>query len=306
MHSSLHLAIQSNIIKETLSILRDGEQLQTIMNPKLIRIQELSRNDPHMVFTSLGHLINEDFLRECHANMDPDKAVGIDNITKADYEKNLEANLKDLVERLKKHAYKPRPARKVEIPKDNGKMRTLSIYCYEDKLIQEALRQILEAIFEPLFSDSMMGFRPQRSCHMALKRLTFMIEKRPTNYVVDADIKGFFDNLDHEKIMFFIGRKIKDPNICRLIRRMLKAGIMNGTEFEETLLGSGQGSVTSPVIANIYMHCVVAWWFENRVKPTLKGYADIVIYADYAEVKTMPKNYLKYSVYVDFQLKTSA
>ena len=119
------------------------------MKTKLRRISELSRDNPNMVFTSLGHLINEDMLRICHRHMDGKKAVGIDGVTKEIYEERLEENLKDLVDRIKRKAYRPRPARRVEIPKDNGKMRPLSIYCYEDKLVQEALRRILEAVFEP-------------------------------------------------------------------------------------------------------------------------------------------------------------
>jgi len=233
-----------------------------------------------MVFTSIGHMIDQELLRQCHEKMDGDKAVGIDGITKEDYEKNLEENQESLVERLKKKSYKPKPARRVEIPKENGKMRPLSIYCYEDKLVQEALKEILEAVFEPHFYDSMMGFRPGRSCHMALRKLNVMLEKNKTDYVLDADISGFFNHLNHEWIMKFIGARIQDPNILRLVRRMLKAGIMEDYQFEPTEEGSGQGSVCSPVIANIYMHYVLAWWFEEKVKPVMRGYCDIVIYAD--------------------------
>ena len=233
-----------------------------------------------MVFTSIGHLIDKEMLLQCHAEMDGDKAVGIDGITKEEYGKNLDENLNDLIARLKRRAYKPKPARRVEIPKDNGKMRPLSIYCYEDKLVQEALKEILEAVFEPMFYDCMMGFRPNRSCHQALRRLNTMIERKYTNYVLDADIKGFFDHLDHEWIMKFIGAKIKDPNILRLVRRMLKAGIIENYQYENTEEGSGQGSVCSPIIANIYMHYVLAWWFEEKIKPDAKGFCDLVIYAD--------------------------
>ena len=174
-----------------------------------------------MVFTSLGHLINQEMLKSCHTQMDGTKAVGIDGITKEEYGRNLEENLNALVERLKRKSYKPKPARLLEIPKDNGKLRPLSIYCYEDKLVQEALRRILEAVFEPIFYDEMMGFRPNRGCHKAIRKLNIMLERKPTNYVLDADIKGFFQHLDHEWIMRFIESKIKDPNILRLVRRML-------------------------------------------------------------------------------------
>ena len=250
------------------------------METKLARISQLSKENPDMVFTSLGHLINKEMLENCHVQMDGTKAVGIDGITKEEYGRRLEENISALIERLKKKSYKPKPARLVEIPKDNGKMRPLSIYCYEDKLVQEALRRILEAVFEPIFYDEMMGFRPNRGCHKAIRKLNLMLERKPTSYVLDADIKGFFQHLDHEWIIRFIGSRIKDPNIIRLVRRMLKAGIMNNYEFEETEEGSGQGSVCSPVISCIYMHYVLVWWFKEVITPKLKGYAGLVVYAD--------------------------
>lgn len=250
------------------------------MGTKLERISQLSKENPEMVFTSIGHLINKELLMKCHEKMDGDKAVGIDGVTKEEYGRNLEENLDRVVERLKKKSYRPQPARRIEIPKDNGKTRPLSIYCYEDKLVQEALRMVLEAVFEPHFYDEMMGFRPNRSCHMALRKLNEMIEMRPTNYVLDADVKGFFDHIDHEWAVKFIESRIKDPNITRLIRRMLKAGIMRDIQYEETEEGSGQGSICSPIIANIYMHYILLWWFKEKVKPALRGYAEIIVYAD--------------------------
>ena len=229
------------------------------METKLARISELSMQNPEMVFTSIGHLINKELLEECHEDMDGKKAVGIDGISKDDYGKDLDANLDDLVARLKRKAYKPKPARRVEIPKDNGKMRPLSIYCYEDKLVQEALRRVLEAVFEPMFYDEMMGFRPGRSCHRAIKMLGTMIERNYTNYILDADIKGFFDHLDHEWIVRFIESRIKDPNIIRLVRRMLRAGIMKDYEFEPTEAGSGQGSLCRYRHNEPYAELVVMW-----------------------------------------------
>lgn len=158
-------------------------------------------------------MINKEFIIECHKAMDSKKAVGIDGITQYEYEANLVANLDRLVERLKNHSYKPKPARRVEIPKNNGKTRPLSIYCYEDKLIQEALKRILEAVFEPMFFDEMTGFRRNRSCHHALRMLNSMIEKNKTSYVLDADIKGFFAHLDHVWMMKFIETRIKSLSI---------------------------------------------------------------------------------------------
>ena len=250
------------------------------MATKLERISELSTQNPDMVFTSIGHLIDVKLLRECHEKMDGDKAVGIDGITKEEYGRHLEENLVDLVERLKRKSYKPQPAKRVEIPKDNGKTRPLSIYCYEDKLVQEALRRVLEAVYEPMFYDEMMGFRPKRSCHKAIRVLNEMIERKNTNYILDADIKGFFDHLDHEWIVKFVESRIKDPNITRLVRRMLKAGIMKDFQYEATEEGAGQGSVCSPILANLYMHYVLLWWFKERIQPSMKGYSGIVVYAD--------------------------
>ena len=250
------------------------------MGTKLARISELSEECPNIVFTSIGHLIDVEMLTECHRDMDGKKAVGIDGITKDMYETNLKENLDNLVNRLKTKSYRPKPARRIEIPKDNGKTRPLSIYCYEDKLVQEAVRRLLEAVFEPHLYDEMMGFRPNRGCHDAIKELNVMLEQRKTNWVLDADIKGFFDHLDHEWIVKFVESRIKDPNVIRLIRRMLKGGILKDFQYEETEEGSGQGSVCSPIIANIYMHYVLVWWFKEKVQPTMKGYSGIIVYAD--------------------------
>ncbi len=250
------------------------------METKLERISQLAKENPELVFTSIGHLINVEMLKECHKTMDGKKAVGIDGISKDEYGKNLEKNLRNLVGRLKDKSYKPKPARVVEIPKDNGKTRPLSIYSYEDKLVQEALRRIIEAVFEPIFYEEMMGFRPKRNCHMAIRKLNVMIENHCTSYILDADIQGFFEHIDHEWAVKFVESKIKDPNIIRLVRRMLKAGIMKDYQYVETESGSGQGSVCSPIIANIYMHYVLVWWFKERVQPYLKGYSGLVVYAD--------------------------
>ena len=159
------------------------------MGTKLERITQLSKENPDMVFTSIGHLINIEMLKECHMKMDGDKAVGIDGVTKEEYGKELDKNLEDLVDRMKRKAYHPKPARRVEIPKDNGKTRPLSIYCYEDKLVQDALRRLSEAVFEPCFYEEMMGFRPGRGCHDAPRLLDSRIGGNKTSWVLDADIR---------------------------------------------------------------------------------------------------------------------
>lgn len=250
------------------------------METKLERISQLSSQNPQMKFNSIGHLIDKDLLKRCHTKMDGDKAVGDDRITKAEYETKLDENLGNLTERLKNKSYKPKPARIFEIPKDNGKTRAISIYSYEDKLVQEALRMILEAVFEPHFYDEMCGFRPNRGCHGAIKRLNDIIEGQKVNYILDADVRGFFDNLNHDWIIKFIESKISDPNIIRLTRRLLKSGIMRNGSFEVTDYGAGQGNVCAPIISNIYMHYVLIWWFKEKVQPILKGYGGLVVYAD--------------------------
>ena len=240
-----------------------------------------SKQNRQKRFKILRHISNENTLRAIHKTMDKRKAYGIDKVTKEDYERNLEENLANLVRRMKSGSYRPNPTRRVYIPKETkGKMRPLGISCYEDKLVQEALRRILEAVFEPLFYDEMMGFRPNRGCHRAIRKLNTMLERKPTSYVLDADVKGFFQHLDHEWIIRFIESKIKDPNITRLVRRMLKAGIMNDYQFEATEGGGGQGSVCSPVISCIYMHYVLVWWFKEVITPRLKGYGGLIAYAD--------------------------
>ena len=161
------------------------------METKLARIADKSRNEKRPIFTSLYHLINEELLKECHKELDGSKAVGIDNISKKEYAENLDENIKDLVKRLKNKAYKPAPSLRVYIPKGNGKMRPLGISIYEDKIVQLALKKILDSIYEPKFQDNMYGFRPNRSCHKAIKYVHHSIMQNRISYIVDADVKWF-------------------------------------------------------------------------------------------------------------------
>jgi len=250
------------------------------MGTKLDRIGEMSANDPKLVFTSLYHLINEELLRECHREIDGKKATGVDNVTKAEYEANLDENLKDLVARLKRKSYKPQPSLRVYIPKNNGKLRPLGMAAYEDKLVQSALGKVLAAVYEPKFHNSMYGFRPNRGCHDALRELNRLVEKGKTNYIVDADIRGFFNNIDHERVLELIRFRLADPNILWLIKKSLTAGVVEDGKWQPTIKGTEQGNLASPVIANIYMHYALALWYEIKLKKTLRGESGLVIYAD--------------------------
>lgn len=250
------------------------------METKLNRIKEMSANNPKMVFTSLYHLINEDLLRRCHKEMDGKKATGVDKVTKAEYEVKLDENLEDLVNCLKRKSYKPQPSLRVYIPKANGKMRPLGMAAYEDKLVQSALGRILMAVYEPKFRNSMYGFRSGRGCHDAIKDLAIQIEKGKTNYVVDADIKGFFNNIEHERVIELIQYRIADPNMLWLIKKTLTAGVVEDNKWQPTVKGTEQGNLASPVIANIYMHYALALWYDVKFKMSCRGASGLVIYAD--------------------------
>jgi group II intron reverse transcriptase/maturase len=250
------------------------------MGTGLGRIREMSKANPKMVFTSLYHLINEELLRVCHRDLDGKKATGVDNVTKAEYETNLKENLTNLVSRLKRKNYKPQPSLRVYIPKANGKMRPLGMASYEDKLVQSALGWVLTSVYEPKFRNSMYGFRPNRGCHDALKELARQVEKGKTSYIVDADIKGFFNNIRHDRVIELIKFRITDPNILWLIKKTLTAGVVEDGKWQPTEKGTEQGNLASPVIANIYMHYALAIWYEAVFKKTCKGESGLVIYAD--------------------------
>ena len=251
------------------------------METKLARIAEAAKVRPSEKFTSLAHLINERTLAERHRKMEIGKASGVDGETKATYSENLEANLQDLVARMKRQAYKPQPALRKYIPKQGtDKMRPLGLPSYEDKLVQGVLAKILGAIYEQDFLDCSHGFRPGRGCHEALRQLGEIIETRRVNYILDADIRGFFDHVDHEWLMKFVAHRVADPNVLRLIQRFLKAGVMEAGIVYDTPEGTPQGGVISPLLANVYLHYVLDLWFEKAVKRACRGEAYMVRYAD--------------------------
>lgn len=251
------------------------------MYTKLERIAEIAKEKPNEKFTSLIHLINKEMLTICHNELKANKAVGIDGVTKDEYEENLDENLENLLERMKKFKYKPQPVRRVHIPKPGSeKKRPLGIPSYEDKLVQLAINKIVTQIYEQDFIDNSFGFRPNRGCHDALKILNVYLSKRNINYVVDVDIKGFFDNVDHEWLMKFLNHRIADKNLMRYISRFLKSGVIENGKFQKSYEGTPQGGIISPILGNIYLHYVLDLWFEKVVRKYCKGEAYIVRYCD--------------------------
>lgn len=225
--------------------------------------------------------INKESLKEQHKKQEKGKAVGIDNIRKEEYGENLEENIDNLIERMKKFTYRPQRTRRIYIPKEGStKQRPISIPAYEDKLVQGNMAEILEQIYEPIFLNTSYGFRPGKSCHGAIERLDKIIMKEKVNYVVDADIKGFFENMDHKWLMKFLEKTIEDKNFLRYIGRFLKAGVMEGMKKYETDKGTPQGGVISPILANIYLHYVIDLWFKIKIQRNCTGGAYIVRYAD--------------------------
>ncbi len=250
------------------------------MTQKVTRINQIAKENDKVIFTSIYHMIDNELLRECFDELKGNKAVGIDEVTKDEYFRNITQNIDDLVDRLKTKKYRPMPSRRVYIPKSNGKLRNLAIANFEDKIVQLALKKILEAIFEPRFSNNMYGFRKNVGCHDALAQVTYDIEWNYTSYVVEADIKGFFDNINHDNLMKCLELHIRDTNILILVRKFLKAGVMDKGRFYVSEYGTPQGSIVSPILAKIYMYYCLIKWFEKYVKPKLRGFASIINYAD--------------------------
>jgi len=263
--------------EETSSAHRGGEQVAT----KLHRIAEKARKEPGFKFTSLFHLMNEEHLRGCFTQLRGDAAAGIDKLTKAAYAERLEARLPELADRLHRMAYIPQPVRRQYIPKPGStKQRPLGVPSFEDKLVEAGLVRIMEAVYEQDFIDDSYGFRPGRSCHQALRELSRTVEHQPVNYIVEADIKGFFDHVDHEWLVRFLGHRIGDQRILRMVSRFLKAGVSEDGMIRISEEGTPQGGVISPLLANIYLHYVLDLWFEKVFRKRCRGFARLIRYAD--------------------------
>jgi len=247
---------------------------------KISLITGHARRDPDFQFTSLAHLLDVEYLRDCYKSLNRNKAVGVDNVSWEEYGNNLEENLEQLVSRLKRKKYKPIPARRVYIPKSETEKRPLGISALESKIVERGITWILESIYEQDFLNCSYGFRPGRNCHQALKELNDLIMFQPVSHIVEADIEGFFDNVSHEKLMEFIRIRINDTTLLNLIEKFLKAGYIDEGKLVTTDTGTPQGSILSPMLANIFLHYVLDTWFETTVKSHVKGFCEIVRYAD--------------------------
>ncbi len=234
----------------------------------------------HSKVQSLMRYVNEKTLAESYARQPRKKAVGVDEVTKEQYGENLEEKLRNLVNRMKAFSYKPYPVRRAYIPKANGKLRGLGIPSFEDKVVQGVFKEILEAIYEPKFKEFSFGFRPNRSCHDAIQLVNKYIMADKVNYIVDADIKGFFDNIDHEWMIKFLEHDIADKNFIRYIKRFLIGGVMEEGKKLATDKGTVQGGLISPVLANVYLHYVLDVWFDYVKAREYRGEMYLVRYAD--------------------------
>jgi RNA-directed DNA polymerase len=252
------------------------------MATDLTRIGEKARREPELVFTSLyHHICDVDNLRACYDALDARKATGVDGVTKAEYGENLEENLQDLSARLKRMGYRPGPKKRSYIPKPgSAKGRPLGISNLEDKIVEAATKRTLEPIYEAVFEDSSHGYRPERSQHKCLDALGRTIQQRKVSYIVEADIRSFFDRVNWDWLVKFLRHRIGDERVIRLIIRMLKSGIMEDGLVRATEEGTPQGSILSPLLSNIYLHYVLDVWFSRRVRGRCRGEAYYYRFAD--------------------------
>lgn len=247
----------------------------------------LSGKDSRKEFTCLVHHFNVESLLGCFHQLDGKKAIGIDGITKDAYGENLQENITDLINRMKRMAYIPGPVKEVLIPKDGGKpgaTRPLGISNLEDKIVQKMMQKILEAIYDPIFYKNSYGFRPEKGCHDAIKDLQQYLYSNDVEIVIDIDLGNFFGTIDHEELKGILSEKIKDPKFMRYIDRMFKAGVLSDGDLRVDENGVPQGSICSPVLANVYAHYAIDEWIIETVKPRCKGKVEFFRYADDAVI----------------------
>jgi group II intron reverse transcriptase/maturase len=254
--------------------------LETI-STKLRRIAKLAREAPERAFVSLGHNLDMDWMKEAYRRTRKDGAVGVDGQTARQYEQKLEENLQELLDRAKAGTYRAPPVRRVHIPKGDGKQqRPIGIPTLEDKVLQRAVSMVLETVYEQDFLPCSYGFRPQRSAHQALQVLRDQLMAMGGGTVIEVDIEKFFDSLDHARLREILSQRVRDGVLVRLIGKWLNAGVMDKGELHYPEAGTPQGGVISPLLANVYLHEVLDVWFEQVVKPRLRGQAHMIRYAD--------------------------
>jgi group II intron reverse transcriptase/maturase len=250
------------------------------MSPGLLKVTERAKRHPDARFNSLAHLVDEAALGRAYDRMRKDAAVGADGITKEQYGQRLEDNLRELHERLKTMRYRHQPIRRVHIPKGDGRTRPIGVSSVEDKIVQGALREVLEAVYEQGFLECSYGFRPDRSAHDALRAMHQMAYRERITVVLEADIQAFFDSIDREKLLELLQIRVADPPLLRLLGKCLHVGVLDGEEFSKPGEGTAQGSIISPMFGNVYLHYVLDLWFEHEIKPRLQGQARLIRYAD--------------------------
>ena len=254
------------------------------ISTKLARIATLAKSSPSMPLTTLAHHIDVNWLREAHRRTRKDGAIGIDGQSAKQYAERLEENLLALHERAKSGMYRAPPVRRTYIPKASGEPRPLGIPTFEDKVLQRAVVMVLEAVYEQDFLECSYGFRPQRSAHQAIDALRDAATWIAGGWVIELDIRKYFDSIDHERLREVLHQRVRDGVILRLIGKWLKAGVMEEGAVRQNDAGTPQGGVISPLLANIFLHTVLDVWFEEQVKPRLGGRAKLVRYADDAVI----------------------
>jgi RNA-directed DNA polymerase len=256
-------------------------QTSLAMSTGLRKVAERAKREPAARFNTLAHLIDVELLTRAYEGLRKSAAVGVDGITKEQYGQELESNLKNLHERLRTKRYRHQPIRRVHIPKEQGqKTRPIGISTLEDKVVQSALREVLEAVYEQDFYDCSHGFRPQRSAHGAVRSLTKAVNWGKANWILEFDIASFFDTVNRTQLLEMLRKRVADKSILRLIGKCLHVGVLDGEELSEPSEGTVQGSTLSPLLGNVYLHHVLDLWFTKEVMPRLHGRAMFVRYAD--------------------------
>ena len=250
------------------------------VSPGLVKVAERAKRHPDQRILALAHLIDEPALERAFRSLRRDAAVGVDGVTVEQYGGQLAANLQALRTRMKAGQYRHQPILRVHIPKENGATRPIGISAVEDKIVQGALRDVLEAIYEQDFLDCSYGFRPGRSAHDAIHALDGVAMRGHANYIVEADIVSFFDSIDRKMLMEMLRGRIADETLMRLVGKCLHVGVLDGERVLEPSEGTAQGSSLSPLLGNVYLHHVLDVWFEREVRPRLRASSALIRYAD--------------------------